>query len=189
MEGGTKMLKNNNLISLADRPEEERREIAKQGAAASNKAQARRKSQKELFLTALTIGTQGKKKTKDITKINKTLEEIAEQEPITYEEKIIIKQILRAAAGDTKAAAYIRDTIGEKPAENVEIIHDISPEEAEQLREEGRKEATDLYFDLLYDCFNTDFNFVITEIIAANMEGREIDAEGLNPEILKLIKK
>lgn len=50
---------------------------------------------------------------------------------ITVAESIVLAQILMAQAGDTKAATFIRDTIGEKPVERVamaEIDSDVIAE-------------------------------------------------------------
>lgn len=46
---------------------------------------------------------------------------------ITVAESIVLAQIMMAQAGDTKAATFIRDTIGEKPIEHVAIA-EIDPD-------------------------------------------------------------
>lgn len=40
---------------------------------------------------------------------------------ISVQEAILIAQVQKAMKGDTKAAEYVRDTIGQKPGENVEL--------------------------------------------------------------------
>lgn len=92
------MANEGNLVSLKDRPERERKEIARKGAIASNKKQAERKKFKEDLLLAL-----------NTLKGNKTVQELGV-------EAIIGKFI----AGDMQAFTIIRDTIGEKPADKVE---------------------------------------------------------------------
>lgn len=46
---------------------------------------------------------------------------------ITVAESIVLAQIMMAQAGDTKAATFIRDTIGEKPIEHVAVA-EIDPD-------------------------------------------------------------
>jgi hypothetical protein len=40
---------------------------------------------------------------------------------ISVQEAILIAQAQKAMKGDTKAAEYVRDTIGQKPGENIEM--------------------------------------------------------------------
>lgn len=83
-----------NLISLADRPQQERNEIARKGAIASNKSQKEKKTMRkdlELLLEAT-------------AKNNKT-----------YQENITIALMGKAIKGDTKAYEIIRDTVGQHP--------------------------------------------------------------------------
>ena len=42
-------------------------------------------------------------------------------ENLTVNEAIIFAQVLRAINGDTQAAAFIRDTAGEKPKDQIEV--------------------------------------------------------------------
>lgn len=89
------MANEQNLINLKDRPQRERKEIARMGAIASNKVQAERKSLKEELLLLLSSDDMQK--------------------------KISLALLQKAQTGDTKAFEVIRDTIGEKQKEVVEI--------------------------------------------------------------------
>jgi hypothetical protein len=40
---------------------------------------------------------------------------------ISVQEAILIAQVQKAMKGDTKAAEYVRDTIGQKPGESIEM--------------------------------------------------------------------
>ncbi len=44
---------------------------------------------------------------------------------ISVQEAILIAQVQKAMKGDTKAAEYVRDTIGQKPGENVEMTMNL----------------------------------------------------------------
>lgn len=89
------MANEQNLINLKDRTQRERKEIARMGAIASNKVQAERKSLKEELLLLLSSDDMQK--------------------------KISLALLQKAQTGDTKAFEVIRDTIGEKQKEVVEI--------------------------------------------------------------------
>lgn len=89
------MANEQNLINLKDRTQRERKEIAKKGAEATNKIKAERKTLREELLMLL------------------------EQED--YQKKISLSLISKALTGDTKAYEVIRDTIGEKPKENIKV--------------------------------------------------------------------
>lgn len=52
---------------------------------------------------------------------------------LTAIDQIIVAQFQKAAKGDTKAAEFIRDTIGEKPKEKMEIKSDIKNEAIEKV--------------------------------------------------------
>ena len=83
-----------NLVDLRTRTPEERSEIGRKGAAASNKVQRERKTLKEELLLILSQGD--------------------------TQEKISLSLIQQALKGNVKAFETIRDTVGEKPVEKVE---------------------------------------------------------------------
>jgi len=82
-----------NLVSLADRTTEERREIAIKGGIASGKARRERKTLKEELLILLAEGNTQK--------------------------EISLSLIQQALDGNTKAFEVIRDTVGEKPIDKL----------------------------------------------------------------------
>ena len=114
------------LAQLENNPEEASKR-GKVGAPASNNAQAARRSIREIL--------------EELSKKTVTAEEAEEyglKEGTTLLEAANLAQIRRAMKGDTKAAEYVRDTLGEKPtdkisaevtaltAEDKELINNIS---------------------------------------------------------------
>ena len=89
------MANEENLVNLKDRSPRERKEIARKGAIASNKKQAARKTLKEELLLLLSQGN--------------------------TQEKISLSLIQEAVNGNTKAFEVIRDTIGEKPKDDIDV--------------------------------------------------------------------
>ena len=83
-----------NLVSLADRTTEERREIAIKGGIASGEARRARKTFRDELITLLENGN--------------------------TQEKISVALIQQALDGNTKAFEVIRDTVGEKPVDKLE---------------------------------------------------------------------
>ena len=84
-----------NLVSLADRTTEEVREIARKGGKASGESRRARKTLKEELLLLLAKGD--------------------------TQSKISLSMIQQALDGNTKAFEVIRDTIGEKPKDKLEL--------------------------------------------------------------------
>ena len=88
------MANEENLINLRDRSPEERKEIARKGAEATNKLLKERKTFREELLILLSQGDTQK--------------------------KISLAMLEKAMKGDTKAFGVLRDTVGEKPVDKVE---------------------------------------------------------------------
>ena len=84
-----------NLIPMNERSESEVRELGKKGGIASGKARRERKTLKEELLLLLSQGD--------------------------TQEKISLSLIKEALKGNTKAFEIIRDTVGEKPKEEIEV--------------------------------------------------------------------
>lgn len=91
------MANEQNLIPLNKRTQRERKEIAKKGAEATNKKKAERKTLREELLLLL--------------QENK------------MQENIGLALLEKAKSGDTKAFEVIRDTIGERPVEQVQNLN------------------------------------------------------------------
>lgn len=107
--------------SLADQPAAKKREIQQAGAAASNALQAKRRTIKDIYNDLL-------QQPDDITGIeDQELAERAQQraqqqgKAITVYDSIAIAMAAKAKAGDVKAAVFVRDSAGDKPADQVEL--------------------------------------------------------------------
>lgn len=95
-----------NLIPMNERTKEEQRKIARKGGIASGKARKERKALKEELLLLLSK--------------NDT------------QEKISLALIQQALEGNTKAFEVIRDTIGEKPKEEIEV-NDVTNKKFDEI--------------------------------------------------------
>lgn len=80
-----------NLINLADRPKEERKEIARKGGKASGEARRRRRTLREELDVLLSSDD--------------------------YQEKVCTAIIDKAIKGDPRAFIAIRDSLGERPTD------------------------------------------------------------------------
>ena len=89
------MANEQNLISLADRTTSEKREIAKKGGKASGEARRKRRTLKEELLLML--------------------------EDPEIQKKLTAAMIEKGLDGDIRAFEVIRDTIGEKPKDILDI--------------------------------------------------------------------
>ena len=92
------MANEQNLKSFSERTPRERSELGRKGAIAANKKKAERKTLREELLALLSVGE--------------------------TQNKISLAMIEKAMNGDTKAFEIIRDTIGEKPKEKLEVEQD-----------------------------------------------------------------
>lgn len=93
-----------NLIPQSERPLEERRKIASMGGKARVEQKKRQKTFREAMEAILATEVLDKQGNK-----------------IDLLTAISAEQIKKASKGDTKAFEVIRDTIGQKPVERVEI--------------------------------------------------------------------
>ena len=105
------------------------RAIQIKGAETVNAARAQRRSIKEIL--------------EDLSRKTVTAEE-AEQyglkEGTTLLEAANLAQIRRAMKGDTKAAEYVRDTLGEKPADRISAeVTGLTPEDRQLIENVGRR--------------------------------------------------
>ena len=120
------------LARLENDPEEaSKRGTA--GANASNTTQAARRSIKEIL--------------EELSKKTVTAEEAEEYgliEGTTLLEAANLAQIRRAMKGDTKAAEYIRDTLGEKPTEKISAeVETITAEDRERIEKILKRKETE----------------------------------------------
>jgi CHASE3 domain sensor protein len=108
--------------------------MGKLGAIASNNSQATRRSIKEILeeLSTRTVTPE-------------EAEEYGMEEGTSLLEAATLAQFRRAMKGDTKAAEYVRDTLGEKPTDKISAeIETITAEDRERIeRILNRDKTTD----------------------------------------------
>lgn len=95
----------------------EARERGRKGGQASAKSRRRKKAMKDLVLEMLSL---------DLTdefeeKLKQQAPMVMGKKKLTAEDAMIFGQMVKAMQGDTRAAAFIRDTAGETPVEKVEV--------------------------------------------------------------------
>ena len=105
-----------NLIPV--RSESEAREKGKNGGIASGKARREKKAMKDTLNDLLSMPLKSGKAA-DV----ETIKNLAalKGKNITVQEAIMLAQIQKAMKGDTRAAEYVRDTIGQKPDNKMNI--------------------------------------------------------------------
>lgn len=108
------MARKKNLISLGDRPEEERKKIARKAGIASGKARREKRDMRETALAILDLPIiEG-----DVVEITSLAK--VKGKNVTVQEAIVLAQVMKAMRGDTAAAAFCRDTSGQKPVDKVQ---------------------------------------------------------------------
>lgn len=105
-----------NLIPQSERTKSEQRKIARKGGIASGKARREKKLMRETLDVLLSMPIKnGKLANVDDIRSFAAIK----GKNISVQEAIMIAQVQKAMKGDTKAAEYVRDTIGQKPVDNV----------------------------------------------------------------------
>ena len=113
-----------NLIPQSERTKAEQREIAKKGGVASGKARREKKALRETLEQLLAMPMKDGKST-DIDKI-KSIAGLKGKN-ITMLEAIMLSMLQKAVKGDVRASEYIRDTIGQKPVNQLNMNAEIKP--------------------------------------------------------------
>lgn len=97
---------------------EQRRENGKKGGIASGEAKRRKKAMRERLEVLLDLPLKsGKRADLDSIKNFAALKGMN----ITVQDAVMLAQIQKALKGDTTAAAFVRDTVGEKPGDKTII--------------------------------------------------------------------
>lgn len=111
-----------NLIKAEDLTSEELRERARAGGIASGKARREKKAMRETLDILLSMPMKDGEYA-DVGSIQSFA--AIKGKNISVQEAILIAQVQKAMKGDTKAAEYVRDTMGEKPGESVEMTMNL----------------------------------------------------------------
>lgn len=97
-------------INFRDRSPEEMKEISRKGQAAANAKRAQNRKLRELMDQFMASGCSDEAAA--------ALLRAAGIEP-THKANVAMQAVLKAETGDIEAAKFVRDTIGEKPTENM----------------------------------------------------------------------
>lgn len=117
------MANEQNLVPFtSDQSREEAKKNGSKGGIASGKARREKKMFRETLESLLNM-SMNKGESVDIDKIQNFAS--LNGQNISVQEAILIGQIHKAMTGDTKAAEYVRDTIGQKPTDKVEVDTDM----------------------------------------------------------------
>lgn len=103
---------------------EEIREAGRKGGKASVEAKRRRKELKETLEILLNMSLDKRRKNVDIEKIQAFAD--LKGKNVTVDEAMMIKLVQKALSGDLNSISMVRDTIGEKPSDRVEV-KDVTP--------------------------------------------------------------
>ena len=105
------MVNEKNLRPLNQRPQRERKEIARMGAKASNAVQANKRALRESanILLAMPVDKETKAELKRYR---------LDGDDCNYAMALVVAQLKNALQGDTRAFTAIRDIIGEKPTDS-----------------------------------------------------------------------
>ena len=112
------MANEENLIPFtSDQSREEAKENGRKGGIASGKARREKKAFKETLETLLSMNMENGEgiSVDDITSFKGI-----KGQNISVQEAILIAQVQKAMKGDTRAAEYVRDSIGQKPTDKIE---------------------------------------------------------------------
>lgn len=107
-----------NLIPQSERTKEEQRAIARMGGIASGKARREKRMMRETLDILLSMPLKNGKFA-DVDSIRSFA--ALKGKNISVQEAILISQVQKAMKGDTRAAEYVRDTIGQKPVDSVDM--------------------------------------------------------------------
>lgn len=92
--------------------EQERKELASKAGKASQAKQRRHRAMREVLKELMVLDTTDDRMKDLLTQLD--------LEP-TNDNAVSLAQIINAAKGDTEAARFVRDTLGEKPTENYNL--------------------------------------------------------------------
>lgn len=126
-----------NLIPFNKLSEAEHKEIASRGGKASVKARRAKKTMQEMLTVLMSA------KIKDPKLIQKLADKGVKPKDMNNQSAVLVGQMLKAINGDTKAAEFIRDTLGENPNKVQVEFNTNGTTEAIILKLEERKNGFD----------------------------------------------
>lgn len=129
-----------NLIPMSERSKEEARELGKKGGIASGEARREKKAMKDQINLLLSLPLKDKKAIKQLETLGIDTDNLDNQMALVIS---MWQQALKGGKGAVSAATFLRDTVGEKPKEEIEV-KDVTnkkfAEICEQLGDDGLDE-------------------------------------------------
>ena len=104
---------------IDDNPPERAREIRSMGGIASGVSKRRKKLIKETLATILVLPVKDKRVREGLKRIGITSEDMTQQT------LMVLGVVKRAQKGDPYAATFIRDTLGQKEADKLDLIQPV----------------------------------------------------------------
>lgn len=131
--GGEHMANNNNLKPSTSYSPEEWARIARMGQAAQAEGRRRKRALREVLDALLSMQYTGN--ALDGNELAKAAQEAAKKQGTSLDQydAVAIAQIIKAQDGDTAAAAWVRDSAGDKPGEAV-TVQQLSAEDVQLAR-------------------------------------------------------
>lgn len=118
-----------NLVSLAERTTEEKREIGIKGGIASGEARRKKKAMKEQIELLLSLPLKDKKAIKQLEALGIDTENIDNQMAMVIS---MWQQSIKGGKGAVEAAKFLRDTAGENPSVKVDV-NDITNKKFDEI--------------------------------------------------------
>lgn len=127
------MANNNNLRMPSSYAPGEWAEIARKGQAAQAEGRRRKRALREVLDVLLSMKYTGN--ALDGSELATAAQEVAKKqgESLDQYDAVAIAQIIKAQDGDTAAAAWVRDSAGDKPGETL-AVQQLSAEDVELAR-------------------------------------------------------
>lgn len=127
------MANNNNLRMPSSYAPDEWAEIARKGQTAQAEGRRRKRALREVLDALLSMEYTGN--TLDGNELATAAQEAAKKQGKSLDQydAVAIAQIIKAQDGDTAAAAWVRDSAGDKPGETV-AVQQLSAEDVELAR-------------------------------------------------------
>lgn len=127
------MANNNNLRMPSSYAPGEWAEIARKGQAAQAEGRRRKRALREVLDVLLSMEYTGN--ALDGSELAAAAQEVAKKqgESLDQYDAVAIAQIIKAQDGDTAAAAWVRDSAGDKPGETL-AVQQLSAEDVELAR-------------------------------------------------------
>ena len=119
-----------NLIPINKRTKDEQREIVKKAGKASGKVRRQRKQLKDLFLSMLSTPIPQDELKGKITSMG------LDNEEKNYNTLIGMTALTEALKGNLKAIELIRDTIGEKPKDSIQLTDERENSKLDKILEQ-----------------------------------------------------